>query len=268
MLEAGANGIFDGGLGDDVVVSLTPSFDGNTIVTLGVDSGTLTPGSYQLTIDGDSSIEDLDGNPLNSTTGPGGGSDHVHQFDVQFSVPAGGDLYELALVAGETVSISTSTPFSDASPFRTYNELDPELIVYSPDGQVVASDQNSVDGINAGVQLTAAVDGVYTIAVLAEFGTVGEYLLDVQPADTGEIIDVDIRIVAAPTPDNSSTLPSEISTVTLGDNYFVEVWVQEHDPSFSGISGGASRLVVPDGAVRWRRSLQQGLRRITVGNNL
>ena len=60
LLEAGANGVFDDGAGDDVSISVTPTFNGDTFVDLIVRDGAtpLGVGKYQLTIDGDASIED------------------------------------------------------------------------------------------------------------------------------------------------------------------------------------------------------------------
>ena len=136
LLEAGPNEVFDGGLGDDNVIPVTASLDAaRTKVTLHVDAAwsPLPLGKYQLTIDGDGSIVDLDGNPLNSTTGVNGGSDHVHSFDVVFLFPPGGDLYEIDLVAGHLLTVQTATLFDNLAS-SPVNGLDPELIVYEPAG--------------------------------------------------------------------------------------------------------------------------------------
>ncbi|MCA9249403.1 MAG: hypothetical protein KDA42_19915, partial [Planctomycetales bacterium] len=84
LISPGANGTFEDGGGDDVVIPLTVEFDGATHVELVIDGGAspLPDGDYQLTIDGDGSIEDPDGNPLHSNTGPGGGDNFVHRFSI------------------------------------------------------------------------------------------------------------------------------------------------------------------------------------------
>ncbi|MEE9212289.1 MAG: LEPR-XLL domain-containing protein [Phycisphaeraceae bacterium] len=197
LLEAGSNAIFEGGAGDDVTIPFAPSFDGSTIVDLLIDPGfaPLVPGMYQLTLDGSTeggSIEDLDGNPLNSTTGPGGGFDEVHQFDVVFDVEPGGDLYLIDLTAGQSVSINTLTLFDNpaATPL---NDLDPKLVVIGPNGLPIAGDEDSFDGRNAQVVLTAPLTGSYTIQTLAQSGF-GEYLLNVNillPGDFDNDGDVD-----------------------------------------------------------------------------
>ncbi|MCY2986275.1 MAG: M36 family metallopeptidase, partial [Planctomycetota bacterium] len=175
FVEAGPDDVF--GTADDVPISFAPSFNGTNTVTLLINSpfAPLAAGSYQLTIDGDSSIEDLDGNPLNSVTGPGGGADHVHPFHVAIELPPRGDLYTLDLAADQSIWIWTETPF-DAPAGCPVNDLDPQLFVYSPAGFPLAADQNSRDGKNAQIEFTAPVAGTYLIQVVSESG-VGEYLL-------------------------------------------------------------------------------------------
>ena len=142
LLEAGENGVFEAGGGDDVVVPVVPTVGGSqTIVTLLVDPA-LSPlgfGSYQLTIDGDDSIVDLDGNPLNSKTGVGGGFDYVLEFDVVFVLPKGGDLYSFDLVAGDLLNAWTEVPFDDLAS-SPENSLNPALLVLGPNGLPIASD--------------------------------------------------------------------------------------------------------------------------------
>ena len=186
FLEAGANGVFDGGAGDDVVIGLSPSFNGARQVDLAVVSpaAPLALGKYQLTIDGSNNgIVDVDGNPLNSTTGKGGGSDHVHEFDVEFSLASGGDLFSIDLQVGDKIVVTTGTLFDDGAATPT-NTLDPQLLLLDPSDMLVTHDTNSLDGKNARLEHNVTTPGTYTIQVLAESGE-GEYLLDVdfvQPA--------------------------------------------------------------------------------------
>ena len=71
LLYAGLNGVFEDGGGDDELVTFTIQFDGDRVVELVVANAAspLRTGSYRLTLE--SSIQDVDGNPLNSTTRPG-----------------------------------------------------------------------------------------------------------------------------------------------------------------------------------------------------
>lgn len=180
LLEAGPNNIFEGGVGDDFVVPFSPALDANQIaVTLTIDPGIspLPLGSYQLTVDGTSSIEDLDGDPLFTTTGPGGGMDHIHEFDVVFNFPVGGNVYEIDVFAGELLTINTRTPFDDLRAFPL-NDLDPELTLYSSaTGLPVAADQDSLDDKNAQIICEVPASGTYLIQVGAQSGQ-GEYLLE------------------------------------------------------------------------------------------
>ena len=160
LIQAGPNGVFEGGAGDDDVVALTPHFDGSTSVELTIGNGA-TPlgfGKYRLTVDGDNSIEDSDGNPLNSITGLGGGSDFVHEFDVVFSVPEGGDFYRMDLHAGQRVTLTTRTPWDD--PLASlWNDLDTQLLVYNNVGTPIVIDSDSGDGANALATFIATSDG-------------------------------------------------------------------------------------------------------------
>ncbi|MAE65994.1 MAG: hypothetical protein CMJ18_17115 [Phycisphaeraceae bacterium] len=178
LLRAGPDDQFSGGAGDDVTIALTPVFDGDRQVVLQIDPAfaPLDPDQYRLTLDGDGSILDLDGNPLNSTTGPGGGSDTVHDFEVTVSLDPSGDLYQLVAEAGEMITVTTATVFDDAG-ITPINDLDPELIVISPESAVAGHDTDGLDGKNAVVSFIAAEAGTYLVQVIAESGR-GEYVLE------------------------------------------------------------------------------------------
>ncbi|MFV2067240.1 MAG: Ig-like domain-containing protein, partial [Pirellulales bacterium] len=189
LLEAGANGLFEGGLGDDVTLPLTPaSAGGGLVVDLAIADpfAPLRLGSYQLTIDGsDTGIVDLDGNPLGTTTGPGGGQDVVHSFEITFELESGGDLYEIDLVAGQVFAARTDTPF-DSTGASPGNDLDPRLLILGPAGQPIASDTDSRDGKNAELHFVAAETGTYFVQVLRDAGA-GEYLLRVEVLEAGDM---------------------------------------------------------------------------------
>ena len=96
---------------------------------------------------------------------------------ITLDIAPSGDFYTISLTAGEEITIGTGTPLDhpDNSPL---NDLDPEIIVYTPSGQIAAQDQNSRDGKNAEVFFTASESGTYFVGVYAEAGA-GEYMLDV-----------------------------------------------------------------------------------------
>ncbi len=93
------------------------------------------------------------------------------------------DLRSLTVQAGQVVTVSTRTPSAGG----VSQDLDPLVNVYLPDGTLLASDANSLDGTNAQVTFLAPTSGVYTIGVAAESGF-GEYQLDVDVADAVQVL--------------------------------------------------------------------------------
>ncbi|MCA9247800.1 MAG: hypothetical protein KDA42_11810, partial [Planctomycetales bacterium] len=94
------------------------------------------------------------------------------------------DLYRLPLLKGDRVHISTSIPAS-ISHAEPDGELDPMLSVLRADGVLLASDDNSLDGVNAALTFTADATGEFLIELSAAAG-MGDYLLRVETtSDTG-----------------------------------------------------------------------------------
>jgi hypothetical protein len=93
------------------------------------------------------------------------------------------DYYSLNANASDVLTLTTSTPGGGSGQFP--NTFDPELILYGPNGAVVAFDDNSAgDGRNAKITYhvaTGAGKGTYTVEVLASpltaTPTAGEYVL-------------------------------------------------------------------------------------------
>jgi Ca2+-binding RTX toxin-like protein len=84
------------------------------------------------------------------------------------------DYYQVDVVAGQTVSLSTTTPFPGI-----FNTLDPLVVVYDENGNPVATAAaGSSDGKNVEVSFVAPSTGNYRIEVRAESGA-GEYALSV-----------------------------------------------------------------------------------------
>ncbi len=235
---AGANGVFETGSGDDQLLSITPVFDGLQNVTLTIDPADtpLVPGVYRLTIEGDASIEDLDGNPLNSTTGPGGGADHVHVFEIVSGVVAGGDLYQISVEALDTLVVSTRTPFDNLSTV-SQNDLDPRIVIVDPSGMVVANDSDSsTDGKNADLRFVAPDAGVYTVQVLAESGS-GEYVLDIDIEKPLRLVVEDVQVTGSASEvvsgffDLSFDVPDELNPMLAA--YNVQLTLNPQNPNLA-----------------------------------
>ncbi len=95
------------------------------------------------------------------------------------------DSYTLDLVEGQTVTITTETPF-DTAAGSVLSNLDPTLTIYDPLSGIVGTDDNSAaDGRNASITFTADSTGTYRIDVGAVSGA-GTYVLDISapPAAT------------------------------------------------------------------------------------
>ncbi len=198
LLFAGANGVFEGGTGDDELLAWTVVFDGDRTVDLNLDPAhtPLAPGLYRLTLDGDSSIVDLDGNPLNSTTGPAGGSDEIHVFEIAANPESEGDTYQITLDLFDTLVVSTRTLLDHVSG-QPLNDLDPRLVILDAAGTPLASDNDSAsDGKNAQLRFFAPQAGVYLVQVRAESGS-GEYMLDIDIQDPLEVVVEDVQVTGS-----------------------------------------------------------------------
>mgnify|MGYP006273526373 FL=1 len=81
------------------------------------------------------------------------------------------DSFNLELQAGQAYTFSTATP----SVF--VNSLNPSLELYDAAGNMVDSDADSLDGTNALLTCTPPTGGTYTLRVVSEGGTAGDYIL-------------------------------------------------------------------------------------------
>ena len=232
LIEAGADGLF--GTADDVSILVTPSFDGDRIVTLTIDPGVapLQAGRYQLTIDGDqSAIRDLASNALNSRDGVPG-SDTIHQFQVAQLGLFPLDVYTVTLGVGDALYLSTSTPLDD--PFGTpLNSLDAALLVRDPNGLMADFDENSaIDGRNAELSFIATVAGTYEIEIISRSGE-GEYVLDLIINHAPDVADESFAI------DENSPVGTVVGTPTALD-------VDGDTLTYSIIAGDPSNAFVID----------------------
>jgi len=90
------------------------------------------------------------------------------------------DNYLIQVNAGDELIITTSTPGDGSG--EPLNDLDPMLGLYDPDGNLIASDDNSAgDGRNAKITYEAEDAGVYLIRVSSVSGG-GEYVLQIEGA--------------------------------------------------------------------------------------
>jgi extracellular elastinolytic metalloproteinase len=102
------------------------------------------------------------------------------------------DWFQVNLVAGNVITLTTSTPGGGAGEF--VNTLDPIVELYDPNGNFVFGDDNSAaDGRNATLTRTATLTGGYRVRVRAANATSGEYTLNAavtagQPATVSTIV--------------------------------------------------------------------------------
>ena len=119
------------------------------------------------------------------------------------------DYYSVSVNAGDVLSLSTATPSDGANLFG--NTLAPNIDLYDPAGNLVASGAVGTDGRNEALNYTALVSGSYRVRITAANGTQGEYTLAVAGATGG----VPPFNVAATTPANHSYINYFPTTVTL-----------------------------------------------------
>jgi hypothetical protein len=101
------------------------------------------------------------------------------------------DAYAITVAAGESLTIETATP--DTLVGANGAAWDPRIELHGPDGDLLASDDNSApDGRNARIVHTAAAAGTYVVVVHSSVGT-GDYLLTVDTSggsETPNLVDV------------------------------------------------------------------------------
>jgi pre-peptidase len=176
LIEAGPNGVFENGLGDDRVIGVTPAMDGDEQVVLTIASGDapLPLGQYELTVLGKGGgVTDLNGDTLGKDTQSPDGRDIGVEFQV--AVPAIGDWYQIHVGRGDKVKLWTETPYDHAESSLP-NDLDAQLLVISPTQGRILHDLDSADGKNPKLEFTAQESGDYLVRIAATSGQ-GEYVL-------------------------------------------------------------------------------------------
>ncbi len=161
----------------------------------------------------------------------------VGQFQVEPSGPSVPDVdtYDVTLAAGQTIGLSTITPFDD--PIDSLNLLNPSLEILDPSGVSVAFDSSSgSDGKNAAIAVVHGCHaaGVYKVIVATEDDGAGEYVLTVNWAP----VLVDLALSAGMIFENESvTLTGTYSDQNLDDSHTVVVdWDDPNDPADSSFA--------------------------------
>jgi spore coat protein CotH len=110
-------------------------------------------------------------------------SDEEREQIVNFNIADAADWYTFEAGEGDEIELSTLTPGVGFVPYGPgaeptgTNSLDPLIEVFGPDGQLLASDDNSqADARNAHAAFTAPWYGTYSVRVAAVAGS-GEYVL-------------------------------------------------------------------------------------------
>lgn len=157
-------------------------------VYFGIDQLALSPDGSQLFVPQNDSVEVFDaltGAPLKSITDPG--FNLATGIKISELVPPtipDGDRFTIHFdELGKTFEIETKTPAG--GPGQFVNGLDPRLTLLDPSGNIVDTDDNSLDGRNSRIEFTTQAIGTYTIVVSASSPSAGEYAVDVNEKDPG-----------------------------------------------------------------------------------
>ncbi|MCH2127398.1 MAG: hypothetical protein MK165_21590, partial [Pirellulaceae bacterium] len=146
---------------------------------------------------------------------------------VNFGDVAGwGDYYSVDVMAGDIVTLQTSTP--NSGPPNDAVALDPKIELYDSNGILVASDDNSAfDGRNAQLSHVAVVDGSFLVRVIGANDTSGTYVIEaaVNPnsAPTIDSLEISATSTNPGSMDQAVTLSGTFSDVNLLDTHRVEV---------------------------------------------
>lgn len=96
------------------------------------------------------------------------------------------DWYSISVTNTSTVlRLATSTPSDGTGQFT--NVLNPQIDLFDPSGNMVASGVVGTDGRNESIQYRPLVNGAYHIRVTGESGTTGEYFLSSQLSLSGDV---------------------------------------------------------------------------------
>lgn len=165
---------------------------------------------------------------------------------------SGSDWYCVEMKAGDWVTFWTTTPGSNN--YGLQNLLDPYLELYGPDGQLLASDDNTVYGRNALITHTAAVAGRYWIRVASSplvGNTMGQYYLRIiGPSGNAEPLGVSATDLPAGVRQDEQPTYVEVKftepiLLTSLDYSDLKIDGEQHSVGCSVIDGSTIRFKLP-----------------------
>ena len=128
--------------------------------------------------------------------------DQVAQLVLTFET---GDWYKFTVPANEPLVLQTSTPADGPGEFA--NTLAPQIELYDPSGNLVASGTTGADGHNQSISYNATAAGVYRVRVSGNSASNGEYFLSLGhpltvtiPSDATEGDGTVMGMVSVPVP--------------------------------------------------------------------
>ncbi len=154
------------------------------------------------------------------------------------------DMFQIDVVQGETIGISTGTPFDDPRNEPLNNRLDVAIQVLDVNGNLLASDLNSAaDGRNATVDFTAGFTGTAFVSVELESGE-GEYVLSIDDGSVqvngdfdndGDYDCNDIDALVGEIAGNSNNMSFDLTGDGMVDLNDRDAWLAEAG-SFNGLA--------------------------------
>jgi hypothetical protein len=148
------------------------------------------------------------------------------------------DWYQITLVAGDTLTLTTATPGDAAALFS--NPLDPAFELYDPNNTLIVGDDNSAaDGRNATLTRTVTESGSYRVRVTSN-DTTGEYVLKTSIASVPPPVTVQgIQV------NNGTAQRAEVRSLTV--TFSTAVTFANNDPTaafaLSRLGGGPVTLL-------------------------
>jgi methionine-rich copper-binding protein CopC len=142
------------------------------------------------------------------------------------------DFYRISALAHDVLTIETMTPYD--APDQPENYLDPVIELFSPDGSLVAADDNSAaDGRNALLSHRTVSAGTFIIRITATNRTCGSYILRIN----GGAGQPPLQQVCSTWPENGSSITFAPDHVIIDFTAAMDpVTVQAADLAMDGIA--------------------------------
>jgi len=118
------------------------------------------------------------------------------------------DWYSFVAIAGDNIVLGTSTPADGPGEFP--NTLNPQIQLYDPNGNLLATGAALADGRNETLNYTAVATSEYFGRVTGENNTTGEYVLQVQGASGLSMASIHPTVVGL-----ASTAATDVYSFTL-----------------------------------------------------